>query len=371
MSFEIEPVSAASGLKSFVTFPLSLYKNDPYFVPPLTGERMRFFSDENPLFSFTDVAYFVARDDAGRIVGRVTAHVNHRHNDATGEETGFFGFFESANERDVAAALMGSAEAWLRDRGMRLIRGPYNFSTNEECGFLAEGFDRPPALMMPYTRPYYLDFMEQLGYAPVKNLLAYEYAYGGEIPQHITRVAERVRRRTGVAVRSVDMKHFERDVATAFGIYNAAWEDNWGFVPMTEAEFRFQASDLKSAIDPSLVLIAEKDGEPIAFSLTLPDLNVVLKKMRGRLFPFGIFHFLLGRRSITHARVLALGVLADYRRAGIDILLYHDTFVNGLRRGYRSCEMSWILEENTLMRRAIERLGGQVTKVYRIFEKRL
>ena len=167
------------------------------------------------------------------------------------------------------------------------------------------------------------------------------------------------------------MKRFEEDVATAFGVYNEAWEDNWGFVPMTEAEFRFQAHDLKSVIDPSIVLIAEKDGEAVAFSLTLPDYNVIFKKMGGRLFPFGIFHFLFGRRSIHHVRVMALGVLKEYRRAGIDILLYHNTFKNGLRRGYRSCEMSWILEDNALMRRAIERIGGKVTKVYRIFERTL
>jgi GNAT superfamily N-acetyltransferase len=264
---------------------------------------------------------------------------------------------------------MAAAESWLREREVKVVRGPYNFSTNEECGFLAEGFDRAPALMMPYTRPYYLDFMDQLGYEPARNLLAYEYDCEGHIPEHITRVSQRVRERTGVTVRPVDMKRFEDDVATAFRIYNAAWEDNWGFVPMTEAEFRYQAEDLKSAIDPSIVLLAEKDGKAIGFSLALPDLNVVLKKMGGRLFPFGIFHFLIGRRSIHHIRVMAMGVLREFRRAGIDILLYNDTFENGLRRGYHSGEMSWILEENKLMRRALERFGAKVTKVYRIFEK--
>jgi len=371
MPFTIEPVTTEQGLKTFVRFPLTLYRNDPFFVPPLISERMKFFSQDNPLFGFTEVTYFIARDDRGHVVGRVTAHINKRHKQFTGESTGFFGFFECVDDIEVAGGLMSAAESWLRERDADAIRGPYNFSTNEECGFLAEGFDRPPALMMPYTRPYYLDMMKELGYEPTRNLLAYEYAYGGTIPEHITRVSERIRERTGVTIRPVNMKYFEEDVATAFGIYNAAWEDNWGFIPMTEDEFRFQAADLKSAIDPSLVLLAEKDGAPIAFSLTLPDLNAVLKKMNGRLFPFGIFHFLFGRRSIHHVRVLALGVLSEYRRAGIDILLYHETFVNGLRRGYRSCEMSWILEENKLMRRAMERMGGKVTKVYRVYEKAL
>jgi GNAT superfamily N-acetyltransferase len=371
MPFTIELVTTERDLKAFVRFPLSLYRNDPFFVPPLVSERDKFFSPHNPLFSFTEVAYFLARDEGGRVAGRVTAHINKRHEEFTGERAGFFGFFECVDNGDVAAGLMGAAESWLRERGITMIRGPYNFSTNEECGFLADGFDRMPALMMPYTRPYYLDFMNRLGYEPARDLLAYEYDSKGHIPEHLTRVSQRIRERTGVTVRPVDMKCFEEDVATAFGIYNAAWEDNWGFVPMTEAEFRYQAADLKSAIDPAIVLIAEKDGEAIGFSLALPDLNPVLKKMGGRLFPFGIFHFLIGRRSISHARVMAMGVRREYRRAGIDILLYHDSFVNGFRRGYYSCEMSWILEENQLMRRALERFGAKVTKAYRIFEKAL
>jgi GNAT superfamily N-acetyltransferase len=371
MPFTIEPVTTERDLKAFVHFPLALYRNDPFYVPPLVSERLKFFNQSNPLFAFTDVEYLIARDDRGQVVGRVTSHVNKRHVEFTGERAGFFGFFECVDDPEVAASLMHAAESWLRERGMRVIRGPYNFSTNEECGFLAEGFDRMPALMMPYTRPYYLDFMDQLGYESARNLLAYEYEYQGHIPEHITRVSQRVRERTGVTIRPVDMQQFEHDVAVAFGIYNAAWENNWGFVPMTEDEFRFQAQDLKSVVDPSIVLLAEKDGKTIAFSLALPDLNVVLKKMGGRLFPFGIFHFLIGRRSISHVRVLAMGVLREYRQAGIDILLYHYTFRNGLRRGYRSCEMSWVLEENKLMRRALERFGAKVTKVYRIYEKAL
>lgn len=371
MPVTVEPVVSKRDLKAFVHFPLELYRDDPLFVPPLTSERLKFFGPHNPLFTFTEVVFLLARDGAGRVVGRVTAHINERHNRFNDERAGFFGFFECIREPEVATSLMAAAESWLRERGMGVARGPYNFSTNEECGFLARGFDRPPAFMMPYTPPYYLDLMAQAGYQSVRDLLAYEYAYGGEIPEHLTRVSERVRKRTGIVVRPVDMKHFEEDVATAFGVYNAAWENNWGFVPMTEAEFHFAAKDLRSVIDPALVLIAEKDGKPVAFSLTLPDHNVVLKKMGGRLFPFGIFHFVFGRRAIRHVRVMALGVLEEYRRSGVDILLYHDTFVNGLRRGYRSCEMSWILEENTLMRRAIERIGGEVTKVYRIFERSL
>jgi len=253
MPFTIELVTTRRDLKAFIRFPLSLYRNDPFFVPPLVSERDKFFSSHNPLFSFTEVAYFLARDDKGRVVGRVTAHISKRHEEFTGERAGFFGFFECVNDPDVAAALMGAAESWLRERGITVVRGPYNFSTNEECGFLAEGFDRMPAIMMPYTHRYYLDFMDRLGYEPAKELLAYEHEHHGHIPEPLPRLSQRVRERSGVTVRPLDMKRFEQDVATAFGIYNAAWEDNWGFVPMTEDEFRYQAADLKSAIDPSIV----------------------------------------------------------------------------------------------------------------------
>ena len=370
MPFTIHPVTNARELKEFVVFQGSLYRSDPHFVPPLVSERLKFFGDGNPLFSFTDVEYFLARNERGEVVGRVTAHVNRRHNEFAGERAGFFGFFECVEEPEVAAALMGAVESSLRARGVDVVRGPFNFSTNEECGFLTEGFDRSPAIMMPYTHRYYLDFMTTLGYAPVKNLLAYEWA-ADRIPEHLTRVSDRIRKRTGVTTRPIDMKHFERDVATAFGVYNASWEKNWGFVPMTKEEFEFAADDLKSVIDPAIVLLAEKDGSPVGFSLALPDMNVILKKMGGRLFPFGVFHYLFGKRSIHHARVLALGVLNEYRRTGIDIVLYHDTFRNGLQRGHRSCEMSWVLEDNTLMRRAIERMGGVVTKQYCIYERAL
>ena len=367
----VKQVTTRRELHEFIRYPLALYRRDTHFVPHLLWERARFFSRANPLFEFTDAAHFVARNGGGQVVGRVTAHVNQRHNEFAQENTGFFGFFESIEEPKVAEALMAAAEDWLRGKGMSAIRGPFNFSTNEECGFLAQGFDQPPVFMMPYTRPYYLDFMARLGYSTVKNLLAYEYTYQGKIPEYLVRFSRRVRERTRVTVRSFDKDRFEEDVAAAFRIYNAAWERNWGFVPMTEAEFNYAARELKSVVDPAVALVAEKDGQPVAFSLSLPDYNVLLNKMRGRFFPFGFLHFFFGRRYIRHLRVVLLGMLREYRNSGIDILLYHDTFQNAVTRGYRSCEMSWILEDNVLMRRAIERLGATVGKVYRIYEKAL
>ena len=371
MPVTIDPVSSDRELQSFIRLPFELYRGDPLFVPPLISDRKKFFGAENPLFAFTDVAYFLARDASGGVVGRITAHINKRHNEITGERTGFFGFFEAVNDGEVAEALIRTAEAWLRERGMDTIRGPFSFSTNEECGFLVDGFEVPPGFMMPYSHEYYLGFMDALGFDRLRDLIAYDFVYQGQYPEHLTRVSKRVESRTGVTVRPVDMKKFESDVATAFDLYNSAWQDNWGFIPMTEAEFHFQADDLKSIMDPQLVLLASKGDTPVGFSLTLPDLTPVFRRMNGKLFPFGVFHFLLGKRRVKKIRVMAMGLLEDYRRTGIDVLLYHHTFKNALDGGYRECEMSWILDDNTLMRRAIEKIGAKVTRTYRIFERAL
>jgi len=367
----VTPASSSRDMDAFIRFPLRHYRRDPFFVPPLLYERKKFFSPSNPIFQFTEVVYFLARDERGEIVGRVTAHINERHNRHSGEKTGFFGFFESIEDQSVASALMAAAEETLLARGMKVIRGPFNFSTNEECGFLVQGFDRSPSLMMPYTKPYYPDVMTRLGYSKAKDLLAYEYEYQGNIPDHLVRFSQRTRERKQIVIRSINMQRFAEDVETIFRIYNAAWSQNWGFVPVTEEEFRSTAKDLRSIVDPSIVLIAEKEGRPVGFSVTLPDYNVLLKKMHGRLLPFGFLHLLFGRKSIRRVRTLLLGVVAEYRLSGIDALLIYSNFERGLPKGYRAGEMSWILEDNALMRRPLERMGAHVGKVYRIYEKAL
>lgn len=371
MAVDIHQVSSRRELMEFIKFPYALYRDDPCYVPRLLMERKEFFSDENPIFEFTRVRYLLARDGDGQVVGRVTAHINERHNEFSGEQTGFFGFFESVRDPAVAAALMGEVESWLREQGMDTVRGPFNFSTNQECGFLADSFGKPPAFMMPYTRPCYLEFMEGLGYGLARRLLAYYYEYDGTIPAHLVRFSRRARDRCPATVRPVDMRHFEQDVRKAFSVYNRAWSRNWGFVPMTEAQFEHTAHNLRTIVDPALALIAEVEDEPVGFLLALPDLNKVLKKMNGRLFPFGIFRFLFGRRRIKGVRVLIMGVVEEFRRLGVDVMLVHRAFQNGDRRGYRHAELSWVLEENQMLRRALERLGASVDKTYHIYEKSL
>lgn len=370
MTIKIAPAISRREMKEFIRLPRLIYSRDEPLVPHLLYERKRFFSPKNPIFKFTDVVYLLARDN-GRPVGRVTAHINRRHNEYTGERCGFFGFFECEESPEIARALMDEAGSILREKGMSLIRGPLNFSTNEECAFLADGFDKPPTFMMPWNRPCYIKYFDNIGFRTAKNLLAFEYHWQGAIPEHLVRFGEKARVKLGVNIRPINMRDFEKDLERVFEVYNAAWADNWGFVPMTREQFHYAAEGLKSIVDPDLVLIAEKDGKPIAFSLSLPDYNPILKKINGRLFPFGIFHMIFGRKKLNNVRVILMGVLPEFRNRGIDTLLYLDTFRNGLPHGYRSCEMSWILEDNRPMIRALERMGAEATKTYRIFEKDL
>ncbi|MGD2175630.1 MAG: hypothetical protein PVJ27_09520, partial [Candidatus Brocadiaceae bacterium] len=226
MRVEVGEATSRRELLEFIKFPYSLYADDPHYVPRLLRERKEFFADANPIFDFTRVRYLLARDSSGGVLGRVSAHVNQRHNDFWGERTGFFGFFECVEDARVAEALMDRAEQWLASQDMVTVRGPLNFSTNQECGFLAEGFDSPPVFMMPYTKPYYLEMMEGMGYAKAKDLLAYDYHYPGEIPRHLERFCRRVQERTPALVRTVDMADFSEEIRRAFSVYNRAWSEN-------------------------------------------------------------------------------------------------------------------------------------------------
>src|ERR1043166_2904480 len=372
MQISVAPVASKSELLEFIRFPRRLYHNDPNYVPYLELERKEFFDPKkNPLFDFTEVAYFMARNTRGEIVGTITAHINRRHNEFAREQAGFFGFFESVDDWPTAQALHYVAAKWLRERGMKCIRGPFNFSPNDECGLLVEGFNHPPTLMMPYSKPYYPALMDRLGYKSIRELLAYDYFRNSPDPEFLDRLSQRVRQKVQVTVRPLDLRNFEAEIERAFALYNSAWEKNWGFIPMTEAEFKFIAKNLKPVINPSLALIAEMEGRAVAFSIALPDFNQVLKKRHGRLLPLGLFHFFFGRRKIDAIRVLAMGVMREHRGRGIDVLLYHATWKAFLAGGYQRCEMSWILEDNHAMTRACEKMGGKITKRYRIFEKEL
>ncbi|MFQ5792427.1 MAG: hypothetical protein ACE5JI_18310 [Acidobacteriota bacterium] len=368
----IEAVTSKKEWMTFIKFPWRIYRGNPNWVPPLLLDMKKLLDPKkNPFFLHSKVDLFLARRN-GEVVGRVAAILNHNHNDFHDERAVFFGFFETIPDPDVATALLEQVEDCGRKEGMSVIRGPMNFSTNDTCAFLVEGFDSPPVVMMPYNPPYYIDLVEQAGYTKAKDLYAYYMHQTTPLPPQVVEVSEKAARDEGLVIRSLNMKDFDRELERVKRIYNVAWERNWGFVPMTDEEFEHMARELKPVVDPDLVLFAEVHGEPAGFSLSLPNYNQILRKVNGRLLPFGIFRLLLERRKINGIRVLTLGVVPKFRRTrAIASSFYRRTYEVGTGKGYPWGEFSWVLEDNVLMNRALTRLGAQRYKTYRIYEKAL
>ena len=369
MSLSVDRVNGRRDLNRFIQLPWRIYRNDPHWVPPLIGDLKRMLT-KHPFLEHAYVEYYLARRD-GEVVGRIAFILNHLHNEIHDEETGFFGFFEVMPEDDEAArALLLQVQECARRAGLFRIRGPANFSCNEEWALLVDGFDAPPAVMMTYNPARYVEHIEKIGFEKAKDLLAY-YLDNPEPPERVVKVAERLAERQGVTVRPMNMKKFRQEVERVRYIYNKAWEKNWGFVPMTEAEIDHLAKELKQIVKPELVLFAEKGDEPVGFALALPDYNRALKHANGRLFPFGLLKILWHARKIDMLRVLTLGLLEEYRRTGIDQLLYLRMFEGGRKLGIVRGEFSWILEDNHPMRQALEKMGCRVYKTYRLYEKRI
>jgi GNAT superfamily N-acetyltransferase len=368
---EIIPVTTAAEKKAFLRLPERLYAGDPNWVCPLRIERRDFFDPKkNPFFDNADVQLFLARRD-GRWVGRITAHVYHNHNRTHNERTGFFGFFECENDYVIAGALYRQAAVWLKERGMERMRGPANFTTNHEIAFLTEGFDSPPWVMMTYNPPFYLEFTERFGMTKAMDFFAYYIDKSVPIPDRIVHLIERIRTRSGATIRTLDMSKFDDEVHLVKSIYDRAWAPNWGFVPMTGAEFYQMSKDLKQIVDPRMVFFAEVGGETAGFSLALPDINQALIHLNGRLFPFGLAKLLWltkVRKVMTRLRMLIMGILPEYQKRGIDSLLHYETYTKGIAAGYTAAEMSWILETNDMMNGVAHNLGGKLYKRYRMYE---
>lgn len=358
-------------LKAFMKLPWRIYRNDPQWVPPLLGELEKVLDPKgHPFHEHAEVALFLARLN-GAVVGRISASINHLYNDFHEAKVGNFGFFECIDDLEVARALLDRAFDWNAERGMSVLMGPMSFSTNEEfCspGVLIDGFDRPPAIMMAHTPPYYQRLLEELGFSKSKDLLSY-WLELHEPPPRLVKGVARIKAAQHVRIRPISMKNLEADIDRIKEVYNAAWERNWGFVPMTDAEFAHMAKSMKPIVNPNLCAIAEIEGEPVAFILQLPDLNRVFKRMNGRLLPFGWAKFLWYKRKLDTSRVLTLGVKPAHRHKGLDSMLIIHLCVEGQRSGYPRGECSWILEDNLAMRHALERLDGYVFKTYRVYEK--
>lgn len=365
---EVAPVRTSGDLREFIEFPYSFYRADPYWVPPLKIAQKELFDfNKHPFYEHAEAQCFLARSN-GRTAGRIAAIVNHNHNRFHGENAGFFGFFECIDHQQTAGALLGAAREWLKARGAAVIRGPVNPSTNYECGLLVEGFDSCPQIMMTYNPSYYAVLLERAGLRKARDLYAYYAPANGGANGRIERLARRSAELNEVRIRPIRMKTFQEDVEAVWEVYNSAWSSNWGFVPMTRDEFLFMSRDMKTILEPDLVLLGEVRNRVVGFALGLPDINQALKHTKGRLFPLGLLKILYHKRSISSVRVLVLGVIREYRTAGVAAGFYSELFRRAARLGYEGGEMSWVLEDNVLMGRSIEALGGKRYKTYRIYE---
>ncbi len=367
----VKKVESKTDLKTFIHIPWTVYKNDKNWVPPLISvEKERFYPEKGAYFKNAEAQFFIAYRGE-RPVGRIVAHINHTHNDFHKDKVGFFGFFECMPDYEAAEALFSTASDWLKERGRDIIRGPMNYSTNDECGLLVKGFDSPPVVMMSYNPQYYESFIEKFGFHKAKDLVAFYKNIDG-MPERFERIIDKIKERRNYTIRKLCKKHFLEDVETIFEIYNNAWQDNWGFVPMTQPELVHLAKELKDIIDFDLAYIVYIKDKPIAFSLTLPDVNQALIKVRnGRLLPFGWLKLLFAMKHITQVRVVTLGIVKNYKNIGIDTVLYYETIKTCEKKGIPSGEMSWVLEDNIRMCRPIERMGGKIYKIYRVYDKEL
>jgi ribosomal protein S18 acetylase RimI-like enzyme len=367
----IHEAKTKKDLKAFLRFPWEIYQGDPFWVPPLLKEQAFHFSPKNPFLNHAQIIPYVAVKD-GSIVGRIAAIIDQHYIDVHHEQTGFFGFFESINDITVTRALLDQVKSYLRAKKLKRLMGPANPSINNECALLIEGFDSSPLIMMSYNPPYYRELLEECGLQKAKDFFADFMANDGIIPDRILRISGRVLKRVpGLTVRPIELKKINEEVMKVKDVYNGAWQDNWDFVPLTDEELDYMVKKMKPLVVPDLALFAEIGGKTAGFSLALPDYNFVLKRLNGKLGPLGLLKFLYYKKKIKALRVWMLGVKAEYRKRGIETLLYLETFRRGQARGYEWGEMSMILEDNHLMQKGIEALGGKKYKTYRIYQSPL
>ncbi len=376
-SVTIRPVRSRRELKGFVKVPFRLHRDHPQWVAPLVFERMEFLdAQKNPWFQHGEAELFVAERD-GEPVGRISAHIDRRWDEYQGGSDATVGSFESSEDREVARAMIAAATEFAVSKGRSRLLGPMDFTTNDEIGILIEGFERRPMILEPWHPPYYRELIEAEGFAKTMDVLMWELQFGDlkegeEFDPAIHAAAKKALEDEGITIRNMRKRDMAAEVRRFMDVYNEAWGDNWGFVPITDAEVEFQAKNLKQVINEAWTFMAEKDGEVVGAALTLPDINQVMAKLNGRLLPFGWLKFLLGKGKVDQLRVFALGVKRDYRRTGVAAGLYLKHLEEAAKPGAISGgEMGWILETNKPMNRAMEGMGGKVVKKYRLYERAL
>jgi hypothetical protein len=368
---EIREVKSGRDLRQFIQFPYMLYKGDPCYVPELYISQEKIFDRKrNPFFLHSKADFFLALKEK-HPAGRIALIRNNNHIKNSGEQCGFFGFFEVVNDYDVACALLDKAVEWMKNENLTSFIGPENFTTNDSCGLLISGFNSPPVVMMPYNKEYYNDFLVRYGFSKVMDL--FSLFVGDQVLKslHIERIVIRTLDKlsaSGITFRTINFKIFEEEIVSLREAYNHSNKDNWGFLPLTDKEFRDMALMLRQFVPPKLVLIVEKDQQTIGFAVTIPDLNQVLKHIKsGKLFPLGFLKLLWYKRKITNARVLILGILGEYRNKGIDVVLYKKIQENLSTLGIHHAEACYIMADNLKMLSIMEKIGGRKVKDYRIY----
>jgi GNAT superfamily N-acetyltransferase len=370
---EISEVSSRRERNAFIKFPWRIYANDPAWVPPLIIERKAFLDPKrHPFYRHGDAALFLARKN-GEIVGRIMASDDPNYNSLHQSNVGCFGLFECINNRDVAAALFERAERWVREKGRTEIMGPIDYSTNYVCGLLIDGFQFPPTILTAHNPPYYADLIESCGFTKAKDWYAWWFTDPAKAVTQLRRLATRFNTRCPATIRSANLKNLRNESRRLRQIYNQAWEKNWGFVPFTTAEIEFMTNELKPLLVPEFGWVAEIEDEPVGFTLCLPDINVVLPQLNGRLtrfgLPIGLIKLLFYKRRTRKARLIALGVVEKYRRAGIaEMLVLRVMEETMVKRGITG-ELSMTLEDNFMINRFLEAIGAERYKTYRIFKR--
>jgi GNAT superfamily N-acetyltransferase len=371
MAIEIIEITFGRGIHEFINFPHDLYEDDPIYVPEIFMGQKDLLNPKKHPFHFTGSAqYYLAKRD-GVIVGRIAAIDNVRYNEHHKSNVGFFGFFDFIDDLEVSRALLLKALEFSKDRGHSYMMGPTNFTTNDTAGLLIDGFDDSPKLMMTYNFSYYEKHYEAFGLKKEMDLYAY-MLYTDKVSQKSLRLSDALEQRllkSGITFRQINLKNIDVEAQRIKKIYNQAWINNWGFVPFSDEEFEFLKNDLKMLADGRWIHFAEKDGEAIGFSLTVPNINeILIKNKRGSLFPLGIFRLLLGKNKTKTVRILALGVLEPYQKQGIEAVFFARTISEAKRRGIIGGEASWVLENNIEMNASAIKLGGERYKTYRLYK---